>query len=208
MKKKGRDLQLNSLSRYSKESPGLVLEEHGHCEVPAGCGGVVLRWTNPHRAMPMEFWTHTTGEARFYIDGVQPQSARPMVSYGEHVLSFRIEHAEINSGVLIFAGLYDEDKMTHTGLSRKSGRKVYVLSADDGTWKWTASEPQDDAWMTPGFDDSLWNAMTRHEFPEADKEDRNRYRLSKLVEFGACGLTVQQGADCLWIRKVFSLSNS
>jgi hypothetical protein len=30
-----RDLKLNSLSRYSKESPLLILEEHGHCEVPA-----------------------------------------------------------------------------------------------------------------------------------------------------------------------------
>lgn len=39
-----RELKLNSISRFSKQSPRLVLEEHGHCEVPAGCGGVVLRW--------------------------------------------------------------------------------------------------------------------------------------------------------------------
>jgi hypothetical protein len=39
----GKDLRLNSLSRYTKRSPEYVLEEHSHCEVPAGCGGVVLR---------------------------------------------------------------------------------------------------------------------------------------------------------------------
>ena len=38
--------QLNSLSRFRKQPGRLVLEEHGHCEVPAG-GGVVLRRRNP-----------------------------------------------------------------------------------------------------------------------------------------------------------------
>src|SRR5687768_6072864 len=47
------DLKLNGLSRYAKESPRLVLEEYGHCEVPAGCGGVVLRWRNPDQPIPM-----------------------------------------------------------------------------------------------------------------------------------------------------------
>jgi hypothetical protein len=30
-----RDLKLNSIDRYVKSSPRFVLEEHGHCEVPA-----------------------------------------------------------------------------------------------------------------------------------------------------------------------------
>lgn len=33
------NLKLNSLSRYTKQSPNLVLQECEHCEVPAGCAG-------------------------------------------------------------------------------------------------------------------------------------------------------------------------
>ena len=41
------DLRLNELERFRKTSSRLALEAHSHCEVPAGCGGVVLRWTRP-----------------------------------------------------------------------------------------------------------------------------------------------------------------
>jgi hypothetical protein len=201
-----RDLRLNSLSRYSKESPRLVLEEHGHCEVPAGCGGVVLRWTNPQRSIPVEFWMESTGETDFYLDGSTPRSGRPMVPYGEHVLGFHILHADPALGVLLFAGIYDEDKLNDTTLSRKSGKKIQILSADDGTWKYTVSEPDGDSWMTPGFDDSTWKTMTGRDFPVPGEQDRNRYRLNKLRELGAGGLTVPGEADRIWVRKVFSLS--
>src|SRR5712664_4668459 len=87
---KKRDLKLNSISRYSKNSQLFVLEEHGHCEVPAGWGGVVLRWTNPNRALPAELWIATVGKATFYLDGKSPSSGRPMIEYGRHVLGFHL----------------------------------------------------------------------------------------------------------------------
>jgi hypothetical protein len=198
-----RDLKLNSISRYSKESPQLILEEHGHCEVPAGCGGVVLRWTNPHRSMPVEFWLQTTGEARVYLDGKSPGSGRPMVAYGDHVLAFVLSDAKPSSGVLMFAGIYDEEELTDTNVSRKTGKRVRILSTDDGSWKYTVNEPEGDSWMTPGFDDSNWKSMTLRDFPDSD--DR-QYRLRKLREFGARGLTAREKADRIWIRKAFSLS--
>jgi hypothetical protein len=39
--------RLNSLDRFRKQPGRLVLEEHSHCQVPAGCGGGVLRRRNP-----------------------------------------------------------------------------------------------------------------------------------------------------------------
>ena len=45
--------QLNSLERFRKRSPRLLLEQYDSCEVPAGCGGVVLRWRDPHAARPV-----------------------------------------------------------------------------------------------------------------------------------------------------------
>lgn len=199
-----RDLKLNSIPRYSKASPQFVLEEHGHCEVPAGCGGVVLRWTNPHRARPVEFWLEASGNVDFVLDGKPPSSGRPMVEYGDHVLGFRISHFDRSTGILMFAGVYDEEKMIHTGLSRKSGRKIYLLSTDDGTWKYSGVEPEDDSWMQPGFDDSNWRSLIRKDFPEP--KEQKRYRLDKLREFGARGLGIAEKRETVWIRKSFSLS--
>jgi len=41
------DLRLNSLDRFRKSKSGLTLEVYSSCEVPAGCGGAVLRWRRP-----------------------------------------------------------------------------------------------------------------------------------------------------------------
>jgi hypothetical protein len=203
-----RDLKLNSLSRYSKESPQFVLEEHGHCEVPAGCGGVVLRWTNPHRAIPVELWLVTSGKASLYLDGTAPASGRPVLEYGEHVLALRISDPDPVGGVLMFAGVYDEEKQTHTHLSRKTGRKVYILSTADESWKYTNKEPDDNSWMMLKFDDSSWQTMKHCDFPEPGEQDENRFRARKLREFGAPGLTISEAVDHVWIRKVFSLSRA
>ena len=45
-------LRINKLHRFAKHSPRLVLHEYSHCEVPAGCGGVVLRWLDPATGRP------------------------------------------------------------------------------------------------------------------------------------------------------------
>jgi len=75
-----RELKLNSLSRYQKNSPQFILEAHGHCEVPAGCGGVVLRWWNPSQGVPVQMWVYTPGECAFYLDGKPAESGCPKAS--------------------------------------------------------------------------------------------------------------------------------
>ena len=63
------DKKLNSLERFRKQSPRLVLEEHSHCEVPAGCGGVVLRWRNPLAGLPLLVHFYAPGKSTLYLDG-------------------------------------------------------------------------------------------------------------------------------------------
>jgi hypothetical protein len=89
-----RELRLNSLARYPKSSPLFVLEEHGHCEVPAGCGGVVLRWRNPRAGVPVHMWLYHEGDGALFLDGASLPSARPVVSFGEHVLAFELAVAD------------------------------------------------------------------------------------------------------------------
>ena len=48
------DLTLNALSRYEKRSADLALLQYDHCEVPAGCGGAILRWIEQAKKLPMK----------------------------------------------------------------------------------------------------------------------------------------------------------
>ena len=202
-----RELKLNSLARYSKKSPQFVLEEHGNCEVPAGCGGVVLRWMNPHRAIPLQVWLLTNGKTTLNLDGKPIESGRPMVEYGEHVFGFRVSHPDSASGVLMFAGIYDQAGVaTDVAVSRKISYKVHILSAADGSWKYTTDEPKDDSWLTLDFDDSNWKPMIQRDYRQPQDKGPERYRFDKLTAFGARSLGVSEKAERLWIRKVFSLS--
>ena len=91
-----RELRLNSV-RFDKQSPRLALEEHSHCEIPAGCGGVVLRWRK-RTTIPVLLWLHVAGEVQAFLDGAAQTSARPLVEPGEHVLALRIVSAAPTSG--------------------------------------------------------------------------------------------------------------
>ena len=75
-----RELRLNSI-RFDKQSPRLTLEEHSHCEVPAGCGGVVLRWRQ-RTTIPLEIWLHVVGEFQAFLDGKSLISGRPLLEQG------------------------------------------------------------------------------------------------------------------------------
>jgi len=102
-----RELKLNSLGRYGKGGGSrLVLEEHGHCEVPAGCGGAVLRWRNPNSGLL--FLLHGFGNDEILLDGVSPSSARLLVPFGEHVLSLAVTELVLGDVVLGFAAIHDE----------------------------------------------------------------------------------------------------
>ena len=64
------------------------------------------------------------------------------------------------------------------------------------------------SWMMLKFDDSSWQTMKHCDFSEPGEEDGNRYRIGKLREFGAHGLTISEAVDHVWIRKAFSLSRA
>src|ERR1051326_7922597 len=98
-----RELKLNSLGRYGKNASRLILEEHSHCEVPAGCGGVVLRWRNPNSGLLFILHFFGTGKLTILLDGKVLTSARPLISFGEHVLSFAFTDMIPGSAAMGFA---------------------------------------------------------------------------------------------------------
>ncbi|HEX8699439.1 MAG TPA: hypothetical protein VF815_11425, partial [Myxococcaceae bacterium] len=86
------DLRLNELNRYRKTSGKLALEVHSHCEVPAGCGGAVLRWRRPGADIGFWSWTYVRGTSHGpWIDGKSMPEQRTTVSPGKHVLSLIVD---------------------------------------------------------------------------------------------------------------------
>jgi hypothetical protein len=86
---------------------------------------------------------------------------------------------------------------------------VAVMTADDGTWRYTVDEPSDDSWQRPGFDDSGWQVMrTAQERrpPDDPKRDLDQYRVRRLEQAGAVGLGVAPGTVKVWIRREFTLT--
>lgn len=206
-----RELKLNSLARYVKASELFVLEEHGHCEVPAGCGGVVLRWRNPRAGVPFTMWLETDGPCEMYLDGTTPTSARPLVPFGTHVLAFEVASYHPAYTTLMFAGVYKPDDEVHIQTTApQGGAETSVLSAADGSWTYSLDEPEDDAWTRPDFDDDGWLPMELRpdRRPAEDSErDAEPYRVRRLREFGAVGLGVPGRGGRVWIRKVFTISD-
>src|SRR5258707_6996453 len=97
--------QLNSVDRFRKQAGRLVLEEHGHCEVPAGCGGVVMRWRNPFALQSVLLTIYTPEQAHHFIDGAAPASTRFDLAIGRHVVAVHLESVALSGPLLLFSAI-------------------------------------------------------------------------------------------------------
>src|SRR5947199_1939086 len=99
--------QLNSVERFRKQPGRLVLEEHSHCEVPAGCGGVVLRWRNPLAALPVTVHLYAPVKPVCFLDGDELQTGRIDLVPGRHVAAVLLDNVDLSAGLLMFAATHD-----------------------------------------------------------------------------------------------------
>jgi hypothetical protein len=204
-----RDLNLNSLGRYAKQSSRLILEQHSHCEVPAGCGGVVLRWRSEISELPVLVHSFSSGKSKLLIDGQAPSSSWSMVSFGDHVLSLVLE-AVPKDAILAVAAVHDPSRVPLA--SQQLGEPLNVLSDADGTWKCTTVQPAGDRWMKSGFDDSSWTALEAAPAPVLDKrrgysrENMWELRLQMALDAGAKCLRVATPTGQMWVRRAFRVT--
>jgi hypothetical protein len=201
--------KLNSLDRFRKQSPNLVLEQASHCEVPAGCGGVVIRWRNPHAARPLMVRVYTTAESSYWLDGEPLERGSLDVAPGRHVLAVAIEETD-RSALLMAALVYDSKRVSNQGPPGIQEPVLNILSAPDGTWKATF-EPPAEGWQALTFDDAGWLALDGCTIPEVDYRAPRGWQWHACDHVGASGL----GAAALpaglgrrgpaWVRKVFDV---
>src|SRR5258707_9929607 len=97
--------QLNSLERFRKQ-PGR-LETHSHCEVPAGCGGVVLRWRDPRAALPVLVSAYSTSKWALFIDGAEVTRAGLDLAPGPHELALALDEIDRGGGLFLCALVHD-----------------------------------------------------------------------------------------------------
>lgn len=204
-----RNLDLNSLGRYAKQSSRLILEQHSHCEVPAGCGGVVLRWRSDLSGVPVLVHSFASGKSKLFIDGQSPTSSRSLISFGDHVVSLVLEELP-KDAILAVAVVHDASRVLP--VSQQLGELLNVLSDAAGTWKSTTVKPADDHWMRSGFDDSSWAALAATEPPALEK--RKAYTRENIWEINL-QMALDRGAKCLrvdapngqmWVRRAFRIT--
>ena len=192
-------LQLNSLERFTKHSERLLLEQYGSCEVPAGCGGAVLRWRNPQDGLPMIFSAVINANGKVWIDGRPLVGSCLIVPPGDHVLAAHFTKVKSKTRPLVFTAL-DNSAAKHF-----ADREYLLKSAADGTWLATTSQPAED-WMMWNYDDSDWNALEEVDGFDLESLASNwKWRYERKVEDGAVPLAVP-AAEQIWIRKRFHLA--
>jgi hypothetical protein len=200
--------RLNTVDRFRKHPGRLVLEEHGHCEVPAGCGGVVLRWRNPLAGLPLTVHLYAPVTAGCFIDGKQLQTTRIDVAPGRHVLAVVLDGVELAAAVLLVAATFEPRSSPRTLPSDPVERPLKVLSAADGTWKFSLDAPADDGWKTPDFDDAAWPALAPAADADKVSQATDAYQGRHCAHLGAEPLGIpprklKPVTGTIYIRKSF-----
>jgi hypothetical protein len=216
------ELKLNGISRYSKRSPRLVLEEYGHCEVPAGCGGVVLRWRKPNQPVPALLSESACNGPLAYL-GLNGEDtdfdSKISVPFGQNLLTLICKPRSLQHAIIHMSVICDEQYVSALNLQGDTK----LTSQADGTWKYSLEPQTNDRWQQADFDDSTWlpliaQALTstgNHPWQQGEILEDIR---TKQVQSGSLGLgidlslpQVQQaqanyGQDLqIYVRKQFSI---
>lgn len=222
--------RLNSLDRFRKQPGRLVLEEHGHCEVPAGCGGVVLRWRNPHALLPVTINLYAPVPAKCLLDGSAPPTGRVDLAPGGHVVAITLENVDLSGPLLMFAATHDPQEYQRALPAELVEQPLKVVTDEDGTWKFSLDPPAE-SWADASFDDSGWPALVRVPALRLTHEQFGYFQSYRCTERGAAclGLPVTHGGveqpawwkrllgiraakagpavmGSIWVRKTFDIS--
>jgi hypothetical protein len=201
-------LRLNTLHRFRKHSPRLLLEEYSHCEVPAGCGGAVLRWVDPRAGTPALIRTSVAAKITLWLDGAPLESGRVDLSAGTRVLALALAEI-VPPKQSRLATMFGRGRPATLLLSivRALGRDtenhnaiVMLSSRATSAWRVTGETPAP-SWTAPEFDDSSWSVPERGEL---DPEDRNQWRAERLQSHGAVPLALPPKQA--WMRVRFQVA--
>ncbi len=187
------DLRINTLHRFAKHSPKLILQQYSHCEVPAGCGGVVLRWVDPAQGRPAVVRINSPdARGTLWLDGAQLESNLASLRPGRHVLALHMTRERFGAHPFSLSVTYDRDE-----------DDLLLLGAP--RWRCTTVEPGE-GWTSPSFDDTSWvtptvateQVMARQPPWFVSTIDRVRRQGTSVFQFDGDG----------WLRLAFTIEES
>ncbi len=195
------EIDINSIERFSKRSDRLILEELSSCEVPAGCGGLVLRWLSNEQGLPVSMRIYWHGdEAKVHCNGKLLPNGCGNITYGDGVLAIYLSKRE-HPFDWFFA------RARHTSRTRRDEGNDYIPemnTSHDGSWKFSTEEPAND-WMNSDFDDAAWETMQPSQAALTDLDEREQWQFRWLDEQNVPRLSIPHSE--VWIRKLFDVSN-
>jgi hypothetical protein len=153
------DLRINTLHRFAKHSPKLVLHEYSHCEVPAGCGGVVLRWIDPHQGLPATVrLVAPAARGTLWLEGTKLASSLFQLRPGTRVFALHLTRTKPVAQPFCLAIAFDRGEDS-------------VVRLDTG--RYTTTQP-DERWLAPAFDDRAWPLLPLASVELIEAQDQRR----------------------------------
>lgn len=194
------ELRVNSIDRFAKPSDRLVLEEYSHCEVPAGCGGVVLRWRNPDEGRPVAFITAMGARlGEFAIDGRPVAGNRTSLREGPHVLAVELQDIADNPAAI---GLYT---ILDAPDDRGEDRHLAEPRTGTGEWRFVTTNPGD-GWTAADFVDDHWSVLATTDLDtEAIPQEAGRWRFSNIQDRGRAEFLELPVTESVWVRHRFTM---
>lgn len=196
-------LSVNELERFSKTSVRLILEQYSHCEVPAGCGGVVLRWVNPDSPVPFGCCVHGAAYCNeFFVDGVRHRSSQVMLTRGRHVLVLALTRRGDSlppAPFMVVAGT-DFGSVSRTGQSLPQHT---VSSRADGRWHVATAAPSESALTALSPDLAVWSIPTC--VPRPPRPEGYVGYYDECVKHDAEAFVFPSGLSTLWVRTVVEI---
>ncbi len=194
--------RINSLHRFRKHSK-LVLEAHSHCEVPAGCGGAVLQWSNPSNGVPVHVQVRSSSQANdTLIDGEPVSSAGLHLRPGPHVLAFTLVNSDPEE-VKTTTAPWFMVHLTHRPVGTEDRLVADGSSTPSTDWWLTTTEPPT-GWSLDGFNGSTWRRAVPTSQPP---RPRARWKTEAVEQLRAAGCLsfAMPVAPTVWVRRRFVL---
>jgi hypothetical protein len=194
--------RINSLHRFRKHSK-LLLEAHSHCEVPAGCGGAVLQWSNPTNGVPVHVDVQSSSWAdATFIDGQPVSSAGLHLRPGPHVLAFTLVPSKLND-LKVIAEAWFIVHLRHRPLGTEDRFVADGSSTPNTAWRLTTTEPPA-GWSLDAFDDTAWLLAVPTSRPPKLQE---RWKIQQVEALRAAGCLsfAMPAAPTVWVRRRFVL---
>jgi len=197
------DLRINTLHRFEKRSPRLMLQEYSHCEVPAGCGGVVLRWLDPRAGIPIVLRVDCVGRAETWLDGDKEPFGHVMLGAGRHVIAVHLR--EVGSGWWAKGAAPKLPAPLCIGVVSDSedGERDLLETATELSWRRAPAPPLDEGWRAIDFEDRGWTALADGAALVEALPEQGRWGLDRALARGQRVFAATERE--MWVRVAFTV---